>query len=529
MKKNKFRWLVGTMFLAANLALTSCGASKIDDENIITEEETNLDSSAMENAISQTVEAMVDITRESIENMDEFTEERAAFARLVDHHELLYTDEFKAIDDIYINWNSASNMYEIEAVVGDNKFELRLLDSELINFIIHQTSCKTLTIDHDKDEQLLTSLTACDTINTIVINDSNITSLDGLNNLTNLEEISISYCDKLTDISALENLSNLKNIAINGTSISDISTLSKLPNLTYLNLRCNEITNPEVLNDLENLTNLSLEFNRIENREQLNVLVEKGLFTSEHADSIIESSETQRLSFAVDNYQEKATVLFITFLDSKQSYFVELRNDDGEIVKYAMTSDPFDFYNLTKDTPNCTGIKLTNIPEDFHSVSIAEANKFDAMVIDHSDINNLYFVSDFKNLTYLSIENCPNLKDDALDWGPFSIHSLKNLKNLIIKGTSIADFSSLIHFSELEGLELQNNNITDYNFLVDLPNLNLAIIGIDNYPIDTKPIETIQENGVKVRIEGYYLPEPDTLDNEETIDSEKVFGLTPEN
>ncbi|MDE6292286.1 MAG: hypothetical protein K2L98_01240, partial [Bacilli bacterium] len=316
-----------------------------------------------------------------------------------------------------------------------------------------------------------------------------------------------------------------------------ISPLANFDNLTYINLRCNEITNPEVLGTLENITSLTMDFNRIESVDQLSALVEKGFISEEYAESLVESSEKQRLSFSTDDYQETAKVLYITYFASKQSYFFELRNDNQEIVSYALTDDVFDFYSLSKDIPNCTGIKLKNIPEEFRHFSIADVKKYDAMVIDHCDFDSISFVDDFENLTYLAIENCPNLVD-SFDWGPCGVNNLDSLKTLIVKGTSIQDFSQIRFFDVLEFVELQNNDITDFSFLMDMPNLKVAIIGVDNYPVDASPLEVIQEQGVYVKVIGYNLPPLEERETEDTLDGEaeeqteddaKTFGLSPEN
>ncbi len=537
MKKKRFKLLAGILGLSINLLLSGCGAKTSPEEEIIETEVLEANTTEiLANSIANSATDVTSAVEEALaSNIDEFPEERAAFERMVNNYELIYTDEFKSVDDIYIDWNQAAGYYEIRAEKDDNQYTINLTDSSLINFLIHETSCKSLMINHDKDEELISSLTSCDTITEFSLNDSNISSLSGISCLTNLEELTISNCQNITDLSPIENLTNITKIAINGTNISDISPLANLSKLTYLNLRCNEITNPEVLEPLDNITSLTMEFNRIESVDQLRGLIEKGIITETYAENLVESSEKQRLSFSSDNYQEEAKVLYITYLDSKQAYFFELRNDNQEMLCYALTDDPFDFYNLSKDIPNCTGIKLSNIPEEFRHFSIANEEKFDAMVIEQCDFDSISFVDDFKNLTYLSIENCPNLVD-SFTFSPFSINDLDSLKTLIVKGTSINNFETIKNLHSLENIELQDNNITDYGFLMNLPNLKVAIIGVDNYPFDASPLEAIQDQGVNVKVIGYYLPprekEEETLDEEseeQVDDTTKYYGLSPEN
>ncbi len=527
MRKKRFKLLAGMVVLSANLLFTGCGSKTSDTEEVVMESTEDTIEESTDNDVLQTIPASStasEILAAAVENYDEFSEERAIFEHLVSNSEMIYTDEFKNLEDIYINWNAETNRYEIIAEKGETKFEINLEDANLLNFLIHQTSCKELIISHDKDEALLSSLTSCDTIKSIIINDCNIASIENISCLTNLENLTINNCQNITDLSPIENLTNLKTIAINGTRIADISVLANLKNLTNLNLKCNEITNPEALEALENLTVLSLQFNRISDVEKLSGLVASGLISEEEAMGIVESCEKHRLSFTTDNYQEEANVLYISYIDSKEAYFVELRNENQEMVAFALTPDSFDFYNISEDTPNCTGIKLTNIPSDFMHFSISDASKYDAMVIDHCDIDSLSFVDDFENLTYLSIENCPNLVD-PFEWGSFNIYKMDHLKTLIVKGTSINNLDELKNFSALEEVEIRDNDVTDWGFLMYIPHLKIAFIGIDNYPVDARPLETIQEAGVYVKVTGYNLPPVDEYNNE-TLDGEELEEIT---
>lgn len=517
---NKFKTLSSSILLATSLALTSCGQVK---NNTIVESESverEFDATSLSDSINSIVSSGIETVSEAIQNYDEFAEERSKFERTVGHYEYIYTDEFKACDNLTVSWNAAANHYELESNIGENVLQLNLPESDLINFLLHQMNCEKLIIKYDVNDELLSSLTTCDTIKTVIISDSNISSLEGLSCLTNLEELSINNCSKITDLTPLENLTNMERIGINGSNISDVSPLAKLPNLSYLNLRCNKISNPEVLSVLDKLDNICLEFNCIENKEQLDFLVDKGIYTEEQIESIVDTS-TKQFSFAIGNYQEEAKVLYITYLDSKEAYYVEMRNDNQEIVKYALVDDLFNLYGLTDDTPNCTGIKLSNIPEDFYHVSIANEENYNSMVIDHCDIDSLFFVDDFKNLTYLAIDSCPNLTDPFVS-PSFNPYKLNNLKTLIVKGTNISNFNNIVNFRSLEAVELRNNNIEDFGFLMYIPTLKAVFLGIDNYPVDARPLETIQENGVIVSVTGYYLPPVEEVSRDEEIEEEVV-------
>ncbi len=69
------------------------------------------------------------------------------------------------------------------------------------------------------------------------INTGSITSLEGIENLTSLENLYLAQTTKLEDISAIQSLSNLKSLTIhNCKRLKNIELVNKLSNLEYLNI-----------------------------------------------------------------------------------------------------------------------------------------------------------------------------------------------------------------------------------------------------------------------------------------------------
>lgn len=93
-----------------------------------------------------------------------------------------------------------------------------------------------------------------------------IESLDGIEKLTNLEEISIQGNAQnfmpLSDLSPLSSLSNLQVIRIQYASIVDLSPISQLINLTEINFNENKIVDTTPLAGLTKLRSVTLERNR---------------------------------------------------------------------------------------------------------------------------------------------------------------------------------------------------------------------------------------------------------------------------
>ncbi len=89
------------------------------------------------------------------------------------------------------------------------------------------------------------------------------TTLNGLENLTNLENLTIGWNNAKLDISALSNLTNLVNLELNDNYITDISPLKNLINLEKLNLHGNDITDISALLNMSKLQVLDISSNKV--------------------------------------------------------------------------------------------------------------------------------------------------------------------------------------------------------------------------------------------------------------------------
>ncbi len=90
----------------------------------------------------------------------------------------------------------------------------------------------------------------------------NITSIEGAQYLTNLQELYLYY-NQISDISPLAGLSNLQRLDFGCNQISDLSPLEGLTNLQFLWLNDNQISNLSPLTGLFNMQVLYLNHNQI--------------------------------------------------------------------------------------------------------------------------------------------------------------------------------------------------------------------------------------------------------------------------
>lgn len=113
--------------------------------------------------------------------------------------------------------------------------------------------------------------TDLDTINSLTLTSKGISSLEGMNYLTNLGTLILSG-NQVSDISPLKGLTNLTMLQLSGNPISDISALSNLKNLQALDINDAQITDITPLSGLTNLKGLGLYDNQLENLSGVNNL-----------------------------------------------------------------------------------------------------------------------------------------------------------------------------------------------------------------------------------------------------------------
>jgi hypothetical protein len=108
-------------------------------------------------------------------------------------------------------------------------------------------------------------------LNQLALDDNHISDLRPLSGLTNLLALQLSG-NSISDLRPLSGLTKLESLSFRGNSISDLSPLSSLTNLGGLFLDNNLISDLTALSSLTNLTSLSLERNSISNLTPLSNL-----------------------------------------------------------------------------------------------------------------------------------------------------------------------------------------------------------------------------------------------------------------
>lgn len=145
---------------------------------------------------------------------------------------------FTAIQDLNVHFNNISDLSTLEGLTNLTYLDL---DGNNIN---------------------ISTLGGLTNLTYLALDENNISDISVLGGLTNLTWLELR-ANNISDISVLGGLTNLTHLALYGNNISDISALGGLTNLTYLELGGNNISDISALGGLTNLTYLGLYGNNI--------------------------------------------------------------------------------------------------------------------------------------------------------------------------------------------------------------------------------------------------------------------------
>ena len=289
-----------------------------------------------------------------------------------------------------------------------------------------------------------------DTVTFLEAWDMNISSLEGIENLTNLTTF-LTDNNNISDLTPLAGLTDLWWISLSGNNISDLTPLAGHTNLAWLYLWGNNISDISPIADLTNLTELDLGQNDMSDISLLSNLT--GL---------------THLYLAVNNITD-----------------ISVLEDLSDLQTLLLSSN-----NISDLTPLASLTNLTWLDLWDNNINditqLAGLINLEGLFLNGNVITDISPLAGLTDLGMLDLWN-----NNVSDISPLA--SLTNLWWLELSENSINDISALANLINLEGLQLANNYITDISPLsnmVNLHHLNLVWNMISDFsPIDGLDIE----------------------------------------
>ena len=289
--------------------------------------------------------------------------------------------------------------------------------------------------------------------NLVTLRLNGISDVSPLENLVNLEELSLNW-GGISDVSLLKNLVKLEKLHLNGNDISDVSPLKNLVKLEELELEFNDISDVSPLKNLVNLKTLDLTGNTVSDVSPLENLINL-TYLDLWKNPITDATPLAGL-------QKGGTVIRVLFIPNDDEVNIPDPNLRSVIAKQLKTP-------ITQGHMK----RLTHLSAIGHSIRDLTGLEFatNLEILPLSD-NNISDVSPLENL--VKLEKLWLRNNNISDVSP--PENLVNLKTLNLNGNAISDVSPLENLVNLIYLDIRDNPITDATPLTGLKKNGTRII-----------------------------------------------------
>lgn len=435
----------------------------------------------------------------------------------------IYTTKPNETEELRVWWNRMPAVWKM--YFGENKY---ILDSIELADIVH--------IYHDSivivNDSLAESTIACDMpvlyekltditkITDVDVNhNENITTLDPLNELSELQSLDCSYTN-VTDISPIRNLNKINALDISNTQITDISDLRYANNIKVLEADNIPLDNIEIIALYSQLTNLSIkgtdvqDISMLESCEQLvNLDISGTKVTS--LDSITLPQSLRFLNISDTDIDDISSIgnlenLQVLIIDNTKVVDVSALSNLSKLNELQCRNTEIDDIMPLVDLQHLARIYCDNTKIDSEKADIFRDQNRRVIVIyetkalqdwwnrlhiswkrvfaaqNNTDLDpspeELHNIICTKSLTLdhsfldaLPIERLTNLEELNIENSKIAdltpLHTLHNLRYLNIKNTKVSDLTPLEDLISLQEINMENTNVAILEPLCNLSNL----------------------------------------------------------
>ena len=326
---------------------------------------------------------------------------------------------------------------------------------------------------------------------------SDVTSIDGLNKLTDQTKKAVNYLylnnNKLTSLNSLSEFVNVENLLVNGNLLTSVLGIENMKNLYLLsvqvNKNLNDISAIANLKELKTFVSFSTDLQSIQSLANSTKMSYINLQSNSKILDISPIANMNNLSdvyLAGCNNMTTDSVKSIRYAYNRVSVYS--KSIDSKYIPYLETEDTKNLTSndltdtiLDEKIANMTDITKLNLNYNtnlantsFNSLSSETQTKILTKLgnNDSSKTNDAYFryvLSTLENMEYLTIRNISNLKN--IDF----VKYMPNLRELDLRGTGVTDLSILETLKNSNG----NNKLEKLSVLI-INNENIDLTKIQN-------------------------------------------------
>ena len=450
----------------------------------------------------------------------------------------IYTNKPNETEELRVWWNRMPAVWKM--YFGENRY---ILDSVEIADIAHIYRDSIVIVNEDKVEHTiacnmpvlyenLISITKITDVD--VSNNSDITSLDPLNELSELQNLDCSNTN-IEDISPIRNLNKINTLNISNTKISDISDLKYANNIRILDADNIPLKDIGIIGLYGQLTNLSIsgtdvsDISMLENCGQLgNLNISNTKVTT--LDSIMLPQSLRFLNISNTDIDDLTPIenlenLQLLIIDNSKVTDLTPLSKLGKLHEFHCRNTEISDIMPLKDLPHLVRIYCDNTLIDSEKADSFRNENRRVIVIyetkalqdwwnrlhiswkkvfaeqNHTsldpDAEELHNIICMKSLTLdhtfldaMPIERLTNLEELNLEGSKIAdltpLHTLHNLRYLNIKNTKVADLTPLEDLDNLKEINMENTNVSHLEPLCGLS--NLLKINAENTKVNSEQV-----------------------------------------
>ena len=313
-----------------------------------------------------------------------------------------------------------------------------------------------------------------DVLGIITLNstDTGITSLEGIQYLTNLQKLWFTD-NQVSDLTPLQALTNLWGLAFSNNQVSDLTPLQNLTNLWGLDFSNNLVSDLTPLQTLTNLEVLAFSFNEVSDLTPLQHLtnLQELVFSNNQVSDLTPLQTLTNLELLAFSFNEVSDLTPLQALTNLEVLaFSNNQVSDLTPLQHLTNLWGLDFSNnLVSDlTPLQTLTNLRGLW--FTDNQVSDLTPLQTL----TNLQKLWFTdNEVSSLTPL--QNLTNLEVLAFSFNEVSdltpLQALTNLEVLAFSNNQVSDLTPLQNLTNLWGLAFSNNQVSDLTPLQTLTNL----------------------------------------------------------
>jgi Leucine-rich repeat (LRR) protein len=399
---------------------------------------------------------------------------------------------FTGLKSINLYGHRITSVEEVGSIQGLEELSLENNRIETLAGLEKLTKLTTLNVSWNYSLRDVTALTDMTALTTVMLDYNQIRAIPDLSELHELTSLSARN-NKIYDIGGLTGMRALSRLALDSNQITDVAAIREIVALQELSLSHNKIADPSPISHLTSIIALNLSDNRIAEIGALKPL--------SNLESLNLSGNKIRL---VKDLADLKNIKSLKLRANRLEDAVPLRTLMS-LQELDLLENPIEQFGFIEDMVGLNTLYFGG--ESLNDLDFIKDLKLSTLVIENSPNIDTASLPKLEGLSRLAIVNCEldsidflvgfqiadlDLSDNKLT-NISALSEIAGISNLRLSNNQITDIETLGDLQELRRLTLTGNQISDASVLGEIRNLTVAYLDDNRItePLDLRSLESL--------------------------------------